>query len=292
MKRQPYVAPEGLDPKSLEQYIIDIGESERVLRKKLSAAMRDCLNAIRKAFADPANAFDAEITKYREAVTEEKEEDAKQQIETLKQQLEELKAMESKLPEIEQAEKAQEEANIEENEFTDESYDDLRFAYEQVVGMYNKKIAFLQAQVNESETGLTPEQMQEFRESFDAFDESKDGKLQRLEFRSCMNSLGLLDIDFTGGEDKHFEEIWDKLRNGNDYIDFDSYCNFMKEMNDQNPSPDQVNEIFGTISNGKDFVTETDMQKAGMTAEQIEYVKANAPAKGEGYDYKALVGAN
>jgi hypothetical protein len=29
-----------------------------------------------------------------------------------------------------------------------------------------------------------------------------------------------------------------------------------------------------------------------MKPEQIEYVKANAPAKGEGYDYKALVGAN
>lgn len=292
MKRQPYVAPEGLDPKSLEQCIIDIGEAERQLRKKLSAAMRECLNAIRKAFADPANAFDAEITKYRDAVTEEKEEDVKQQIETLKKLFEELKAMEAKLPEIEAAEKAQEEANIEENEFTDESYDDLKFAYEQVIGMYNKKIAFLEAQANENETGLTPEQMQEFRESFDAFDESKDGKLQKLEFRSCMNSLGLLDVDFTGGEDKHFEEIWDKLRKGNDYIDFETYSLYMKEMNDQNPSPEQVNEIFSTITNGKDFVTEADMQKAGMSAEQIEYVKANAPAKGEGYDYKALVGAN
>ena len=291
MKRPAYVAPEGLEPKSLEGYILAIGESERKLRSALNVAMRECLNAIRKAFADPANAFDAELAVFRDYVTEEKDAAPADQLPELKQKFEELKAMEERLPAIEQAEQAQEEANIEENEFTDQSYDDLKFGYEQVCGMFNKKIVLFEGQINEGETGLTAEQMQEFKESYDAFDENHDGQLQKLELRSCLNSLGLLDIDFTGGDDKQFDELFEKLSEGKGYVDFDTYCKYMKEKNDQNPSPEQLNEIFATITNGKDFVTEMDMQKAGMKPEQIEYVKANAPAKGEGYDYKALTGA-
>nr|2M7L_A Chain A, Calponin homology domain protein, putative [Entamoeba histolytica] len=143
-----------------------------------------------------------------------------------------------------------------------------------------------------SSSGVTAEQMQEFKQSFDAFDGNHDGILDKLEFRSCLSSMGLIDIDFTGGEDAQYDAIYNNVTKGENGVSFDNYVQYMKEKNDENPSPEQLNEIFSTIAAGKDSITETDMQKAGMSAEQIEYVKANLPQKGDGYDYAAWVKTN
>nr|6SL3_A Chain A, Calponin homology domain protein putative [Entamoeba histolytica] len=293
MKRPVYVAPEGLDPKSLEGYIANISEAERALRSKLNTAMRNCLIALRKAFADPANATDAKINEYRTFVTDETSEaPLEEQVATLKAKLEELKQVEAQLPPIEEAEKACGDANIEDNEYTDVSFDDLQFNYEQTVSMFEKKIVYIEAQINEASSGVTAEQMQEFKQSFDAFDGNHDGILDKLEFRSCLSSMGLIDIDFTGGEDAQYDAIYNNVTKGENGVSFDNYVQYMKEKNDENPSPEQLNEIFSTIAAGKDSITETDMQKAGMSAEQIEYVKANLPQKGDGYDYAAWVKTN
>lgn len=289
MKRPVYVAPEGLEPKALEGYILKLGESERALRSKLNTAMRNCLVALRKAFAEPANQLDQQINEYRNFVVDETTEVT---VDQLKQKLEEFKQLESQLPIIEEAEKACEDANIDDNEYTDVSYDDLQFAFEQVASLYEKKIVFIEAQNNEAKSGVTAEQMQEFKQSFDAFDGDHNGVLDKLEFRSCLSSLGLVDIDFTGGEDKEFDAIYNSVAKGKEGIDFESYVQYMKEKNDENPSPEQLREIFSTISAGKDIVTEMDMQKAGMAPEQIEYVKATLPQKGDGYDYVAWAAAN
>jgi len=293
MKRPVYVAPQGLDPHSLENYVVAASQAEKNLRSKLNTAMRECLIALRKAFAEPANALEAKINEYRNFVIDESSEaPLEEQVATLKGKLEEIRGFANELPPIEEAEKACEEANIEDNEFTDVTFDDLQFSYEQTISMYEKKIVYIEAQINEASSGVTAEQMQEFKQSFDAFDENHDGVLDKLEFKSCLSSLGLVDIDFTGGEDAQYDLIWKNVSKGNNVITFDDYVQYMKEKNDENPSPEQLQEIFSTISGGKDIITEMDMQKAGMTAEQIEYVKANLPKKGDGYDYAAWINSN
>ncbi|KAL7713307.1 Alpha-actinin [Entamoeba marina] len=290
MKRPVYVAPEGLDPKSLEGYVVAVGEAEKTLRSQLNVAMRNCLTALRKAFAEPANEFDAKLAEFRNVVMDESNESSlEQQVEMLRGKFEEFKQIENQLPIIEQAENEMEAANIEDNEYSDHSYDDLKFGFDQVYSMYEKKIIFIEAQINEASSGVTAEQMQEFKQSFDAFDENKNGTLSKLEFRSCLSSLGLIDIDFTGGENAQFDAIFNNVRKGKPEIEFDDYVTYMKEKNDENPSPEQLNETFSTIAGGKDFVTENDMTKAGMSQEQIEYVKSTLPPKGDGYDYSSWI---
>ncbi|KAL7718329.1 Calponin-like proteiny domain protein [Entamoeba marina] len=252
--------------------------------------MRNCLTALRKAFAEPANEFDAKLAEFRNVVMDESNDSSlEQQVEMLRGKFEEFKQIENQLPIIEQAENEMEAANIEDNEYSDHSYDDLKFGFDQVYSMYEKKIVFIEAQINEASSGVTAEQMQEFKQSFDAFDENKNGTLSKLEFRSCLSSLGLIDIDFTGGENAQFDAIFNNVRKGKPEIEFDDYVTYMKEKNDENPSPEQLNETFSTIAGGKDFVTENDMTKAGMSQEQIEYVKNTLPAKGDGYDYSSWI---
>jgi len=148
----------------------------------------------------------------------------------------ELSNLGPQLGPIEEAELRAQEANIEDNEYSDHTYEDLAFEYEQLSSVLAKKVSFIESQIaaNQS-TGVSAEQLQEFKESFQHFDIDGDRRLSkytlqsyrslrsslkfhltffsRLEFKSCLSSLGIVHIDFQGS-DKAFEEIFKRVSQG------------------------------------------------------------------------------
>jgi hypothetical protein len=289
MKRPAYVPPEGMTTEEISGKVDELNSAERALKQKLSVAIRNCLQELRKAFADPANALAEELTKYRQFISDVSQQPLEEQLKNLKAKFEE---MQGKVPEqltiVEEAEKKCDEANIEDNEYSDQTFEDLQFVHTQVVALFNKKIVFVEASLQENKSGVSAEQMQEFRESFDHFDQNNDGTLSKLDFKSYLSSQGLVDVDFSSQEDPKFNAIWSKLTlTPGGELDFDNFAKYMITLNENADTPEQFQEMIGVVANGKDFVTELDMQKANMTAEQISYVKSNFPKKGDGYDYKS-----
>jgi len=289
MNRPAYVPPEGLFPRDVEANFESLNAAERTRRTALNANLRDILNAIRKAFADPANAFFDKVTHLRSAISEDVT-DLEQQLSKLHRAQSELASIGGQLSTIEEAEKACDACNIDENEFTDHTYDDLHFEYEQAKKAFAKAISALEAQIAAAKTatGVSAEQLEEFKKTFMHFDVDHDGSLSRLEFKSVLSGLGLVALDFDGS-DKKTDEIFQKVSGGSDIITFDQYVAYMTSITENATSVDALRESFSTIAGGRDFITAADFRVAGMSQEQIDFLTSSMPAgPHEGsYDYKA-----
>lgn len=289
MKRPAYVAPEGLAPRDVEGNFSKLSAAERARRSALSANMRDILNALRKAFADPANAFFDKLTSLR-AVLNEDFSDLEGQLQKYQASEQEIESLAPQLPEIEAAERECEACNIDENEFTDHTFDDLQFEHEQTKRAFAKAISALDAQIQaaKTKTGVSAEQLEEFKKTFQHFDVDHDGTLSRLEFKSVLSGLGLVALDFDGS-DKKTEQIFQKVSGGADVITFDQYVAYMTSITENADSADALQESFSTIAGGRDFITAADFKVAGMSQEQIDFLTSSMPAGPHdgSYDYKA-----
>merc|ERR1719228_1193175 len=74
----------------------------------------------------------------------------------------------------------------------------LRVGWEQLVTSVNRTINEVENQIlTRDSKGITQEQLNEFRASFNHFDKSKTGRLNPEEFKNCLISLG-----YSVGQDK------------------------------------------------------------------------------------------
>jgi len=268
----------------------NLTQSEKRRRSALNAHLRSILDQLRQNFAKPANLFYESLMGIRAALVAPAGEDLRAQLAFYKAKAKELGSLGSTLGPIQQAERACDAANIEENEYSDHTYDDLSFEHEQLTKVYGKKVSFIESQIAaEDSGGVSAEQLQEFKESFDHFDVDKDGLLSRLEFKSCLSGLGLVKLDFEGG-DKVFEDIFKRISNGGKDIELEQYIQYMVSITADSASPAQLNDSFKTVAAGKNFITVQDMKTAQLSEEQINFLTSTLPPKqgiDGGYDHKA-----
>jgi hypothetical protein len=289
MNRPAYHPGGGLLPRDVEANFETLNGAERARRATLNATLRDILNALRKAFANPANAFFDKVTQLRSILNEDVS-DLESQLAKFHDGVAEIDAIADQLPTIEAAEQACDACNIEENEFTDHTYDDLHFEHEQAKKAFHKAINALEAQIAaaKAKTGVSAEQLEEFKKTFQHFDVDHDGTLNRLEFKSVLSGLGLVALDFDGS-DKKTDDLFAKVSGGGNVVTFDQYVAYMTSITENATSIDALAESFSTIAGGRAFVTAADFKVAGMSHEQIDFLTSSMPAgPHEGsYDYKA-----
>jgi len=136
---------------------------------------------------------------------------------------------------------------------------------------------------------IPPEKYEEFRVAFFTFDVDRDGLLSRLELKSALSALGVIDIDFDGSN-KKFETIFQNLAVGGS-VNFDTFANFMAESVAEKIDANHLRESFNVISNGKSYVTIDDLRRSGLAPETIDYIASNLPQNSEGgYDYQDYLG--
>jgi len=288
IKRQPYHPPAGLTVKDVEANFEALNAAERGRRSSLNQKMRSILDGLRHEFAALANPFYESLQSVRSALSTTPS-DLEEHLELLQAKREELSNLGPQLGPIEEAELRAQEANIEDNEYSDHTYEDLAFEYEQLSSVLAKKVSFIESQIaaNQS-TGVSAEQLQEFKESFQHFDIDGDRRLSKLEFKSCLSSLGIVHIDFQGS-DKAFEEIFKRVSQGNENVNFDQYVEYMVSISSDAASLVQLQDAFSCVTNNKDFITESEMKVAQLPEDQIQYLLSVLPpaSEGEGYDFKA-----
>lgn len=84
-------------------------------------------------------------------------------------------------------------ANVEENDYTIFTSQDLEFELEQFVQSIVKKIAFIDNQiVSRNMTNLTPAQLEQFESTFRYFDKDESNTLNQSEMTAALASLGIV----------------------------------------------------------------------------------------------------
>ena len=138
------------------------------------------------------------------------------------------------------------EANIEENDFTTYTYDELAYELDLVKSSVLSKVGFLENQlVARDMTNLTPIQLEEFESVFRHFDREGGNCLKEVEFSAALASLGLV------YDEDEMHTIFDQTSKGKSVVTFEQFIHFMVEVTEDQNTAEQVFQSFREVADGK-----------------------------------------
>jgi len=281
---QKYQIPGGLDNPytSLTSAVISSKWNEV---KKLVPARDGTLQAeltkqqnnesLRRTFAEKANGVGPWIEKQMDAVAAI---GMGMHGSVLEDQLNRLKEYETAvvsnraiMEEMEKVHQAVQEAMIFENRYTQYTMETLRVGWEQLLTSINRTINEVENQIlTRDSKGISQEQLNEFRTSFNHFDKNRTGKLNPDEFKSCLISLG-----YSIGKDHQGEIDFQRIisivdPNGSGFTQFDCFLDFMTRENVDSDTAEQVIDSFRILAADKPFILPEELQRE-LPPDQAEY---------------------
>uniref|UniRef100_A0A8C3EX04 Actinin alpha 4 n=1 Tax=Corvus moneduloides TaxID=1196302 RepID=A0A8C3EX04_CORMO len=172
---------------------------------------------------------------------------------TLEDQLNHLKEYEQNIVEykpnlelLEQQHQLVQEALIFDNQHSNYTMEHLRVGWEQLLTTIARTINEVENQIlTRDAKGISQEQMQEFRASFNHFDKDHGGALGPEEFKACLISLG-----YDG--DAEFQRIMAVVDpNGSGTVTFQAFIDFMSRETTDTDTAEQVINSFRVLAGDK-----------------------------------------
>ncbi|KAF7542561.1 hypothetical protein G7Z17_g11472 [Cylindrodendrum hubeiense] len=261
---RPYDPPADLSLDVLERNWSELSQTEMTRAQLINETIRDIKNALRKSFADKANDFALALNTMQLAISG-LDGDVEDQLHHVRKLSDNLPPLDRYLDTIASLDEKCQEANIEENDFTTYTYDELSYELGLVKTSVQKKLAFLENQmVARNMTNLTPIQLEEFESVFRHFDRDDTNSLHELEFSAALASLGLV---FSEDE---MHDYFLETSTGRDYVTFEQFIRFMVDVTEDQNTAEQVFQSFREVADGKPYVTEMDLRHSLVPDEVID----------------------
>lgn len=283
---RPYHPPPDLRIEVLDQEWAGLTTDEQSRSKLINETIRDIKNILRKSFADKANDFALTLNTLSLAISG-LEGEVEDQLEHAQRLSANLQPLEQYLDGIALLDEQCQEANIDENDYTTYTYDELVYELGLVSQSVQKKLTFLENQmVARNMTNLTPIQLEEFESVFRHFDRDGSNTLQELEFSAALASLGLVYDELEmheryaevchSGLDGSSSPISRKQRESRG-VGFEQFIRFMVSVTEDQNTAEQVFQSFQEVADGKPYVTEMDLRHSLIPDELIEDLLTSMP---------------
>ncbi|KAI1794952.1 actinin-like protein [Ganoderma leucocontextum] len=280
-----YVPPPGLSLVDVDQEWSELLQAEAARSRGINAEIRQIKDNLRHKFADLANDFEKRLRLMSAELVS---------IEgPLEEQIEQVRLLQARIPPFSEtleaviaAEDECRAANVDENDYTAFTVEDLRFELELVTGTIAKKLAFIDNQiVSRNMTNLTPAQLEQFESTFRYFDKDESNTLNQFEMSAALASLGIV------YSDEDMDLIYDQLMVDHGAVTFEAFINLLVDIMEDQTSPAQLRESFRGIAGDKPYVTELDLRVAHLPATAIEFLRQAMPSTSNGvgqpeYDYE------
>lgn len=266
-----YDPPLGLAPSDIDHAWNDLLHSEAKRSRSINAQIRQIKETLRKEFADLANDFSQRLHAISLELSnvEGPLEEQQEHVRTLQTR---LPALSDALSRVSRAENDCISANVEENDYTIFTCQDLEFELELLAQSIAKKISFIDNQiVSRNMTNLTPAQLEQFESTFRYFARDGTNTLSLADFNAALASLGLV------YSDEDMDYLYDHLVQEYGAITFQAFINLLVDITEDQTSPDQLRESFRGIASDKPFVTELDMRLAQLPSSAIDYLREVLP---------------
>ncbi|KAH7354219.1 alpha-actinin-3 [Plectosphaerella cucumerina] len=261
---RPYEPPAELSLETMELEWSNLAKAEMTRAQLINETIRDIKNGLRRSFADKANDFALALNTMQLAISG-LDGDVEDQLHHVRKLSDNLPPLDQYLKTIEAVDVSCQEANIEENDFTTYTYDELAYELGLVKTSVQKKLSFLENQmVARDMTNLTPIQLEEFESVFRHFDRDDSNSLTELEFSAALASLGLV-----FSEDEMHDYFLD-TSHGRDRVTFEQFIRFMVDVTEDQNTAEQVFQSFREVADGKPYVTEMDLRHSLVPDEIID----------------------
>lgn len=247
---QAYDPPPELRLEVCDQEWECLTRDEHERSQLINEAIRDIKNALRRSFADKANDFALTLKTLSLAISG-LDGDVEDQLEHIKRLNDNLPPLDAFLETISALDEQCAEANIEENDYTTFTLDELSYELSLVKSSISKKLAFLDNQlVARNMTNLTPIQLEEFESVFRHFDRDASNTLQELEFSAALASLGLV-YDEEEMHEVYVETCGRTRLAQNAGVSFEQFIRFMVSVTEDQNTAEQVFQSFREVADGK-----------------------------------------
>ncbi|XP_022095721.1 alpha-actinin, sarcomeric-like isoform X1 [Acanthaster planci] len=186
------------------------------------------------------------------------------------------------MDELEMFNQSVQEAMIFENEHTKYTMETIRVGYEQLMTTVRRLINELENQIlTRDSKGITEEQFLEYRQSFNHFDKNHSGKLDPIEFKSCLVSLGMATPDDKSGRNPEFDRIMESVDPNHDgYVTFEAFLDYMSREATDTDTSEQVKGSFKVLAGNKNYILKEDLIRE-LPPDQAEYcISRMAPYTG------------
>jgi Ca2+-binding EF-hand superfamily protein len=268
---RPYEPPADLSLEALDRAWSGLMEAEQHRSHVINNKIRDIKNYLRRTFADKANDFALALKTISVSISG-LEGDVEDQLDHTKQISQNLPPLDQYLDIIAKLDQQCQEANIEENDYTTYTYDELQYELSLVRSSVQKKLAFLENQmVARDMTNLTPIQLEEFESVFRHFDRDLSNSLQELEFSAALASLGLV------YDEREMHEQFLSVAGANGSVSFEQFIRFMVDVTEDQNTAEQVFESFREVADGKPYVTELDLTHSLIPEEIVQKLVESMP---------------
>jgi len=281
---QKYQIPGGLDnPYTTLTNTVISGKWAEV--KKLVPARDATLQAelskqqnnetLRRTFAEKANGVGPWIEKQMDAVAAIGMGMHGSVLEEQQQRLKEYEAAvvanRGIMEEMERVHQLVQEAMVFENRYTQYTMETLRVGWEQLLTSINRTINEVENQIlTRDSKGISQDQLNDFRSSFNHFDKNRTGKLTPDEFKSCLISLG-----YSIGKDQQGDLDFQRILsivdpNSSGFTQFDAFLDFMTRENVDSDTAEQVIDSFRILAADKPYILPEELQRE-LPPDQAEY---------------------
>ncbi|CUA68761.1 Alpha-actinin-like protein 1 [Schizosaccharomyces pombe 972h-] [Rhizoctonia solani] len=279
-----YIPPEGLELSDMDAAWSALLAAEATRSKSINAQIREIKESLRKKFANVANNFERRL---RDLSNELSNLDG-----PLEDQLTSAKIIQTRLgpfaeslKDVASTEQECLAANVEENDYTIFTHQDLGFELELVVQSVVKKIAFIDNQiVARNMSNLTPAQLEQFESTFRYFDRDETNTLELAEMTSALASLGIV------YSEEDLITIHEQLTEDYGAVTFEAFINLLVDITEDQTSPAQLRDAFRGLAGDKPFVTEVDLRAALLPPTAVEYLQQAMPRRPGSeteFDYEA-----
>ncbi|KAG8793175.1 hypothetical protein FRC16_011058 [Serendipita sp. 398] len=240
-------------------------------RQDLVSLFDSIKDKLQKRFAELADGLELQLRQFSSDLAA-IEGPLEEQQSRIKVMAEELRPMEKLLEAISTAEQDCLDANVEENDYTIFSRQDLEFELELVQQAVAKRILFIENQiVSRNMTNLTPAQLEQFESTFRYFDKDETNTLSVSELAAALASLGIV------YSEEDIDVIHQQLEEEYGSTSFEAFINLLVDITEDQTSAEQLREAFRGIAQEKNFVTEVDLQLAQLSDGCVRFLTQHMP---------------
>ncbi|XP_069326457.1 alpha-actinin-3 isoform X4 [Eulemur rufifrons] len=211
------------------------------------------------------------------------------QMAGLRQQEQNIINYKSNIDRLEGDHQLLQESLVFDNKHTVYSMEHIRVGWEQLLTSIARTINEVENQVlTRDAKGLSQEQLNEFRASFNHFDRKRNGMMEPDDFRACLISMGYDLVSALDGE-VEFARIMTMVDpNAAGVVTFQAFIDFMTRETAETDTAEQVVASFKILAGDKKYITAEELRRE-LPAEQAEYcIRRMVPYKGSGAPAGAL----
>ncbi|XP_028329660.1 LOW QUALITY PROTEIN: alpha-actinin-3b [Gouania willdenowi] len=189
-----------------------------------------------------------------------------EQMNSLKQYEQNIINYKSNIDKLEGDHQLSQESLIFDNKHTNYSMEHVRVGWEQLLTTIARTINEVENQIlTRDAKGISQEQLNEFRASFNHFDRKRNGMMDPDDFRACLISMG---YDLGEVEFARIMTLVDP--NNTSVVTFQAFIDFMTRETAETDTAEQVMASFKILASDKNYITVDELRRE-LPPDQAEY---------------------